>query len=245
MSFRTVVMILRRRWYAAVAVLLVVAGLSWPIDHPKPEYQALAVLVLTPPKVPAAPNSLAATTPSIAAAGLAVDDVLQSPAQTQALREAGVTDSFTIAPRNSGTNETPAYTIPSEQLTVTGSDPNTATREIAELISAFETNLQSMQARVGVTPRDEITAGVLAQTSVAELRGVKTRGLLGMGLLGIGFAIALPLWLDRRLGRWVRSAQSGGRSGLGVRLRRGGRDGRAGGGGSAGTGVGPGVPELS
>ena len=199
MSFRSMVGILRKRWYAALAVLAVVAGLSWPVYHPKPEYQATAVLLLVPPKLPTAPNALAATSPSIAATGLAVDDLMESAAQVRALAGAGVTDSFTVAPRNSGTEETPAYTIPSEELTVTGPDPDRAVTEVTELISAFENDLTTIQANVGVVARNQISAGSLAQPSVGELHGAKSRGLLGMALLGMGGAVALPLWLDRRL----------------------------------------------
>lgn len=204
MSFREMLRILRARWYVVAVVLVVTAMLSWPVYHPKAQYQATAVIVLVPPKEPSAPNTLAATTPSVAASGLAVDDILLSSTEAGPLRRAGVTDSFTIAPRNSGTDETPAYTIPSEQLTVTGPDPATALRELTTLVGAFDANLKSMQENVGVGAKSEITTGALAQPSVAQLHGSRTRGLVGMGVLGIGFAIAVPLWLDRWLVRRAR-----------------------------------------
>jgi hypothetical protein len=196
-SFREVLRIVRSRWYAVAAVLLVTAVLTWPVYHPAAQYEATAVVVLVPPKEPSTPNTLAATSPSIAAAGQAVDDILLSSPEAAALRRAGVTGSFTVAPYNSGSVETPAYTIPSEQLTVTGGNPTVALSEVTALITAFNTSLHSMQSQVGVPDRSQITIGQLAQPSVSELRGAKSRGLLGMMLLGIGFAIALPLWVER------------------------------------------------
>jgi hypothetical protein len=200
-SFREVVSVLCTRWYVVMAVFLVTALASWPVYHPKPEYQASVVLVLTPPVQPGVPNALAAATPSIAATGQAVDLILQSQVETQNLRQAGVTDQYALAPYNSGTDETPAYTIPSEQLTVSSADPNFAVHELTVLSNAFYAKLQSMQAGVDVPVKAQITAGLLAQPSVAELHGAKSRGLAGMMLLGLGFAVALPLWLDRWLVR--------------------------------------------
>lgn len=201
MSFREVFSVLCTRWYAVMAVFLVTALLSWPVYHPKAEYQASVVLVLTPPNQPGVPNTLAATTPSIAATGQAVDLILQSQAEVQSLRQDGVTDQYTLAPYNSGTDETPAYTIPSEQLTVSSGDANFAVRELTLLSGAFYAKLQSMQAGVDVPVKAQITAGLLAQPSVAKLHGAKSRGLAGMMLVGLGFAVAVPLWLDRWLAR--------------------------------------------
>ena len=201
MSFREMLRVLRRRWYAAALVLAVTAGLSLPVYHPKAEYQASVVLVLIPPAQPGQPNALAATTPSVAATGLAVDFILQSDAETAALRRAGVTDAFTVAPRNSGTQETPAYTVPSELLTVTGASPTATLSETATLTRAFDSSLRSLQQSVGVEVRSLIVAAALTPPAVAELRGSKSRGLAGMAFLGIGFAIAAALWLDRRADR--------------------------------------------
>ena len=184
-----------------MAVFLVTAALSWPVYHPKAQYQADVVLVLVPQKNPIAPNALAAATPSIAATGQAVDIILQSPVQEQKLRQAGVTDPYVLAPYNSGTDETPAYTIPSEQLTITSADPNLAVSELSQLSTAFYASLEQMQAQVGVPVKDQITAGLLAEPSVAKLHGAKSRGLAGMMLLGLGFSVAVPLWLDRWLSR--------------------------------------------
>ena len=201
MSFREVISVLCTRWYAVMAVFLVTALASWPVYHPKPEYVASVVLVLTPPVQPGVPNALAATTPSIAATGQAVDLILESQVETQNLRQAGVTDHYTLAPYNSGTEETPAYTIPSEELTVSSGDADVAVRELSVLSNAFYAKLRSMQSDVDVPVKAQITAGLLAQPSVAQLHGAKSRGLAGLMLLGLGFAVAVPLWLDRWLTR--------------------------------------------
>ena len=78
MTFQEVLTALRTRWYAFTAVLLCVAAVGYLAIREKPLYQATAVVALVPPKEPSVPNQLAAATPSLAAVGVAVDDLLAS-----------------------------------------------------------------------------------------------------------------------------------------------------------------------
>lgn len=198
MAFQDVLRDLRLRWYLVVAVLLVTAAAGWKVDHARPMFQATAVVALLPPIGPQQPNSLASVTPSVASTGLAVDDFLQSAREIGTLRGSGVQDAFTVAPRNSGTNETPAYTIPSELITVVSADPEAARDEAETLVTAFSAELVSLQSSAAVPAKERITSASLALPAVIELRGAKTRGLAGVALLGMGFAIGLPLWVERR-----------------------------------------------
>jgi len=193
-AFHEVLAALRARWYLAAAALLCVAVAGWTaVLHGGPLYQATAAVVLVPPKEPSVPNTLASATPSIAAAGLAVDDILLSPAEGASLRAQGVTDAYGIVPRNNGTNETPAYRVPSEQITVTGADPEGVQQEAETLIADYGVRLRSMQSAAGVPLKVQITDGVLAPPTVAELHGSRSRGAVGLGLLGAGAAVAVAV----------------------------------------------------
>jgi hypothetical protein len=192
-AFQVVLAALRTRWYLVAAVLLCTVAAGAYALHGKPVYQAVADVVLTPPKTPSSPNTLAATTPSIAAAGLAVDDILLSPSQSTQLRAQGVVDMYTIVPRNNGTTETPAYRVPTEEITVTGGDADAVLTEAATLVTDFASQLRVMQSEAGVVTRAQITAGVLAPPTELQLHGSRSRGAVAVGLLGIGAAVAVAV----------------------------------------------------
>jgi hypothetical protein len=101
-----------------------------------------------------------------------------------------VRDAYTIVPRNNGTNETPAYRVPSEQITITGGNAQTVLSEAQALIVDYTARLASMQSAVGVVPRGQITDGVLAPPTVLQLHGSRSRGAVGVALLGLGAAVA-------------------------------------------------------
>lgn len=206
MTFQEVLTALRARWYAFLAVLLCVAAVGYLAIREKPLYQATAVVALFPPKEPSVPNQLAAATPSLAAVGVAVDDLLTSASQADGLRGQGVTDQFTIAPRNNGTSETPAYRVPSELITVTGPDPDMVEQEAGILIKAYGAGLQSMQANSGVLERVQITDTTLAPPTAVQLHGSRSRGAVGVALLGFGLAVAVALRLHNR--RKTRSGEA-------------------------------------
>ena len=193
MAFHEVLSALRARGLLAAAVLLCVAAAGAYVLHGKPAYQATAAVVLVPPKTPAVTNRLASATPSVAAAGLAVDDILLSPAEQAALRAQGVRDGYTIVPRNNGTNETPAYRVPSEQITVTGGDAQAVLDETETLMADYAARLASMQSAAGVVTGAQITDGVLAPPIVVQLHGSRSRGAVGFGLLGLGAAVAVAV----------------------------------------------------
>lgn len=202
MTFQEVLTALRARWYAVLAVLLCVAAAGYVAIREKPLYQATAVVALVPPKEPSVPNQLAAATPSLAAVGVAVDDLLTSAADADGLRAQGVLDQFVIAPRNNGTSETPAYRVPSELITVTGPNPDTVVAETAILIKAYGAGLRAMQANSGVIDKVQITDTMLAPPTAVQLHGSRSRGAVGVALLGFGLAVATALRLhNRRKGR--------------------------------------------
>jgi hypothetical protein len=200
MAFHVVLAALRARWYLVAAVLLCAVAAGAYVLHGKPVYQATAAVVLTPPRTPSSPNTLAAATPSIAAAGLAVDDILLSSAQRAQLRGRGVVDVYTVVPRNNGTTETPAYRVPTELITVTGGDAAAVLDEAGTLVTDFATQLRAMQSGAGVLTRGQITVGVLAPPTEVRLHGSRSRGVVAVGLLGVGAAVAVAVRFRPRRG---------------------------------------------
>jgi hypothetical protein len=196
-SPREVLAALRRRWYVVAVVLLVTALGGWHVKHAQPLYQGTSIVVLAPPQQVTAPNKLAAVTPSLAVAGLAVNMALLDQSQTAALRQAGVVGDYTITPRNSGTDETPQYYVPSELISVETADPTVALHSVTVLQTIYGQQLASWQTAQGVDPGSQITAQVVAPPGVEEVLGAHSRGLIGTALLGLGAAVVLPLWFDR------------------------------------------------
>jgi hypothetical protein len=198
-SPREVVKVLRLRWYVVAVVLLATALGGLQVKHAQPMYQGTSIIVLAPPKEVTAPNKLAAVTPSLAVAGVAVNTSLLDPSQAGQLRQDGVTGNYTITPRNSGTDETPQFNVPSELITVETGDPTTALRGVTVLQTLYARQLVTWQTDQNIDPSIWITAQVLDPPAVQEVLGAHTRGLIGTALLGLGAAFVLPLWLDRYL----------------------------------------------
>lgn len=197
MSPREVIAVLRLRWYVVAVVLFATALGGWHVKHVQPLFQGTAIVVLAPPVQVTAPNKLAATTPSLAVAGLAVNMALLDRSQDARLRQDGVIGDYTITPRNSGTDETPQYYVPSELISVEAGDPTVALHSVTVLQALYNQQLADWQTEQGVATESQITAQVVAPPGVQEVLGAHSRGLIGTALLGVAAAIVLPLWYDR------------------------------------------------
>ncbi len=220
-SPREVLATLRLRWYVVAVVLFATALGGWHVKHVQPLYQGTSIVVLAPPQQVTAPNKLAAVTPSLAVAGLAVNMALLDASQAAGLRQQGVIGDYTITPRNSGTDETPQYYVPSELISVETGDPTVALHSVTVLQTIYGQELSSWQTDQGVAPESQITAQVLAPPGVQEVLGAHSRGLIGTALLGAGAAIVLPLWFDRFIrSRTRRTGRAGGPRIPRLRIRR-------------------------
>jgi hypothetical protein len=182
-------------------------AMGWKVDHPPKVFQATTVLLLVPPQAPSSPNTLAAVTPSIAATGLMVDTILSDGTSADRLRKAGVTDDYSLTPRNNGTVQTPKYSVPAEQLSVTGSDPDAVLTSVTKLTQVFIEELDDMQARADVPVSIRITTQELVPPAVAQVHGSKSRGLAGVAILGAIAIVVLPSWYDRYMRRRHRRAR--------------------------------------
>ena len=111
---------------------------------------------------------------------------------------------YSLAPRNNGTVQTPYYTVPAEQLTVNGGNPDAAVASVTVLSKLYSQELSDLQARAKVPTADRITTQVLVPPTAVPVRGSKTRGLIGIAAIGAIALVLIPVWYDRMARRRAR-----------------------------------------
>jgi hypothetical protein len=206
-SPREVLEALRRRWYVVVAGLLLTALTGWLVTHPQPTYRAVTVIALQPPQTPVHPNRLLDLRPSIALTAAMVTQQLKSRSGDAQMRSDGVIGDYALAPRNSGTTQTPAYAIPSVEASVIAHDQEGTVRSVDVIVAAFRDALGDLQRQWEVPATDRITVVTLAPPNALLLPVVKTRALLGVGLIGAAVTAMASIWLDHVVARRRRDAR--------------------------------------
>lgn len=190
---------LLRRWYVLLlAALLTLAG-AYHVLKPTQVYRASAVVVLKPPVTGNQPNQFANLQPTLATVSYDVVQQLGTPAGQAELAAAGVHGVYTLAPRNSGTNATPQYLIPSLQITAEQPDPGAADAVTQRVIDVYTAHVAALQNGEHVPSSARMTVSVLVPPNAALLSGTKSRGLVGVTLLGAFGGTAAALWTDRWL----------------------------------------------
>ncbi|MFE7168674.1 hypothetical protein [Streptomyces sp. NPDC057616] len=188
---------LLRRWYVVLAALLLTMAGAYFVVRPTPQYIGSAVVVLKPPVTRSQPNQYTNLQPPLAVVSYGVVQQLQSPAGTKELRAAGVTGSYHLIPRNSGTSATPQYLIPSLQVQSQAASADAAVTSVRRIVEVYSAHVKQMQSAEQVPAEAWITPSVLTSPSAAEVQGTKSRGLAGTALLGLAAGVIGALWLDR------------------------------------------------
>ncbi|WP_117210354.1 hypothetical protein [Allorhizocola rhizosphaerae] len=189
---------LRRRWVIMLIGLGLTAGVGlWAADPP-PRYEAFEVFAILPPQLPNIPNQLTGLRPSLAVTGAVVAQRLMSGSGRAQLRRAGVNGAYSLAPRNSGTVQTPEYLIAWVMAKANGPDEQTALRELDIIIQVFADELVRLQEEWDVAQAERITIGVLAAPSAALIPHSSIRALAGTGLAGFILTTTVALLWDRR-----------------------------------------------
>jgi hypothetical protein len=200
-SLREVIEVLRRQWRVLVIGVVLTGLLGWLAAHPQPTFKAVTVIALQPPQTPRHPNRLTDLRPSIALTAAMVTRRLSSQSGDARLRSQGVQGNYAMAPRNSGTTQTPAYAIPSVEVSVTTNDRATALGSVTQLVTAFDAELTDLQKEWAVAVDDRISVVVLAPPTALALLPVKSRALAGSALLGTMGTVMAALWRNRHMGR--------------------------------------------
>ena len=188
---------LGRRWYVlVVGALFTAAGALFAMQMPT-VYRAQEVIFFQPPPAAGNVNPLTGVYPSLATTTAAISQRMRSPANLERFRRAGIPDTFEFVPRNTGTVQTPQYTIASMSISVTADDEAAALRSLAALETAYAGELKQLQDDWNVAPDQRIAVSTLVAPSAVLLPTSRPRALIGTGLLGILVSFAAALWLDQ------------------------------------------------
>ncbi|WP_436531140.1 hypothetical protein [Actinoplanes sp. HUAS TT8] len=209
MNLPEVLQVFRRRWWILLGGFLVTALVAWFwAARPPTVYRATEVFAVQPPQTPDIRNQLAVLRPSVATFSAGVAQRLSSPSGKEDLRRAGVTGTYVLTPRNSGTRQTPEYLISSVQVTATEADEASALRSLATVTAAFTRELGQLQDASNIAAGERITITMLAAPDAVKLPNSRVRALGGSLLLGGGLSLAAAMWADEFLLRRRRRAFS-------------------------------------
>ncbi|MFJ3923361.1 hypothetical protein [Streptomyces sp. NPDC090022] len=200
---------LRRRWYVLVLAAVVAAAGALQVLRPTRTYVSSAIVVLKPPVTGGQPNQLTNLQPPLAAVSYAAVQQLQSPAGAAELRAAGVTGTYRLMPRNSGTSVTPAYLIPSLQIQAEHAAAAAADQAVRKIVEAYTRHVADMQAEQRIPESARMSVTLLVPPTAVARTGTKSRGLAGTALLAGVCGVAAALWTDRLLTHRSRRRRAG------------------------------------
>ncbi|MQY14355.1 hypothetical protein SRB5_45200 [Streptomyces sp. RB5] len=189
---------LLRRWYVLALVAVLTAGGAWQVLRPEPRFVSSAVLLVKSPVTQNQPNQLTNLQPALAATSYSVILQLRSPEGRADLRQAGVSGTYRISPRNSGTSVTPRYVIPSLQIVAEQPDGTEAGLMVQRIMNVYSARLEKLQADQGIAPAARLTAAVVSRPGTVEATATPSRALAGVGLLGLLGGVTGALALDSR-----------------------------------------------
>ncbi|MEU9143569.1 hypothetical protein [Streptomyces sp. NPDC048349] len=208
MSPGELVRALRRRWYVLVVAMVLAAAGAHQVLRPAPTYLSSAIVVLKPPVTGTQPNQLANLQPPLAAVSYAAVQQLDSPAGESELRAAGVTGTYRLIPRNSGTSVTPRYLIPSLQVQAEQPGAAAADAAVRKIIELYAQHLADLQTQQGIPEAARMSVTLLVPPNAVAQTGTKSRGLAGWVLLAAAVGVPAALWTDQLLARRGRRASS-------------------------------------
>lgn len=216
MSPGELVRALRRRWYVLLVAMVLAAAGAHQVLRPTQTHLSSAIVVLKPPVTANQPNQLANLQPPLAAVSYAAVHRLDSPAGAAELKAAGVTGTYRLIPRNSGTSVTPRYLIPSLQVQAEQADAAAADAAVRKIIELYTRHLADMQSEQRIPDAGRMSVTLLVPPTAVAQRGTKSRGLAGVALLAAVAGVLAALWTDqllaRRTRRRRRSADTGPRT---------------------------------
>ncbi|MEU6315069.1 hypothetical protein [Streptomyces sp. NPDC047014] len=201
MSPGELVRALRRRWYVLVVAALLSAAGAAAVLRPSPSYLSSAIVVLKPPVTSTQPNQLANLQPPLAAVSYGVVQQLDAPAGAAELKAAGVTGTYRMTPRNSGTSVTPRHLIPSLQIQAEHTDPAVADASVRKIIEVYTAHLNTLQTQQGIPATARMSVELLVPPNAVPRYGDRIRALAGTALLAAVAGVAAALWTDRLLTR--------------------------------------------
>lgn len=215
MNFLEAVFVLRRRWYVALALLVVAVAATAGIDKAIPgKYQATSTISLLASRqategtssLPGTKNPFLSYDTSLNAMADFLVRRLNSPDDGQRLQGEGVTEAYAAA-------LAAAAVGPFITLTVTGTDPQHVSASMKTLLDFARQQLSDIQTQAGVSPTAMIGSitivepGPPSPSHKSKTQAVLGTGISGMVLVFLGTFLADSLLVSRRRrGRRVRLA---------------------------------------
>jgi hypothetical protein len=191
----------RLRLAAIVVVLFLAAGIRYEIASSPPVYAESASVVFSLPKSVNSANAYIIFVSSLISSGQAMSQILMSPQAQRRISEAGGKADVSLALVNLYDEEYPNYGLPLATLTTSSTVAANvhetfviAARELGQLLTGW-------QARVGVRPRNRISAEIIGDTGPVVQAGSSKRVSAGLVVLALAGISTLWGFIDRRRAR--------------------------------------------
>jgi hypothetical protein len=189
----------RLRVVAVMVVVLLAAGIGHGIESTPPTYFDSATVMFSLPRSQTAPMAYYFYAPSLIMSGEGISQILTSPQVQDQIRRAGGTAIVSLPLVNLYNEEYPDYGVPLATLTTASQSAAAARRTFMIAARLIGQILATSQANAGVSPRNRISAQILAATGPVVQKGSSKRVFAGLALLA---AVATSmLWglIDRRV----------------------------------------------
>lgn len=181
MYFRELWASCRRRWYIALALLVISSGVCvMAAQAVGPEYEAEASVVLVPPRNPEAPNSNRYL--DLGSLPYSVDVLARSmtSAETvEAIQQQAPNAEYEVA-------SDPTTSAPIVLVKATSPDKKAASTMLNAVLDRIPQNLEELQERLGIRSRHQITLVLVAENPDPEPNQksrIRLLGVIGVGLL--------------------------------------------------------------
>jgi hypothetical protein len=188
-----------QRLAVAVVVFLAATAAGYGIESTPPMYLESATVMYSLPRSQTAPNAYFWFAPSIITSGEAMTQILLSPQSQRQIREEGGKASINLALINLYNEEYPNYGVPLATLTAASPNAVNAHRTFTIAARMLGRLLAARQARVGVPPRDRISAQIIGDSRPIPQVGSHKRAFAGLAVLAL-LAISLAWGLLGRRG---------------------------------------------
>ena len=197
----------RRRWPVVVIGLLCTLVAVYLVHKRPIVYQSCGSVTVGAPKTKASPNIYYSQQGSLVdATGLITAEVM-SPQVQQKLSAEGFTASYQAQVLNTGTSETPAYSVPEMDLCTSSYSSELSAGTAGAVIGEFRGLLRAREVASHVPPRYFLTDTEIAVPVAAPVTGRPSQAYLGVGVMGLIITAASALWADQFLRR--RAARRG------------------------------------
>jgi hypothetical protein len=188
----------RLRLAAALLVVLITVGVGYDVMKTRPTYLESATIVFAWPKSDTSPYAYTKFMTSGTTTGEAMSQVLVSPSIEREIRLAGGTARVSLALVNLYNEEEPDYGRPLATLTALSPSADATHRTFVIAARQLISLLAARQAAAGASPRDRLSARLIADTGPVAQRGSLKRALGGLGVLALAAGAGLWKLIDVR-----------------------------------------------